>query len=52
MRVLILSLLWLNGCSSAAVRCDAHLRPINAPAAKAASEPRPAPVAAFKEGSP
>jgi hypothetical protein len=38
MRRLILCLLILNGCSSPAVRCDAHLRPINAPAAKASGD--------------
>jgi hypothetical protein len=38
MRSLILSFLWLSGCAAQAVRCDAHLRPINAPAGKVASE--------------
>jgi hypothetical protein len=41
MRSLILCLLWLSGCSSTAVRCDAHLRPINAPAAKVIPERAP-----------
>jgi len=36
MRLLIFCILILNGCASPAARCDAHLRPINAPAAKAA----------------
>ncbi len=34
MRVFILSLLALSGCASPAVRCDEHLRAINAPAVK------------------
>jgi hypothetical protein len=38
MRILVLSLLWLGGCSSNAVRCDAHLQAINAPAERAAAE--------------
>jgi hypothetical protein len=38
MRILILSLLWLGGCSSNAVRCDAHLQAINAPAGKATAD--------------
>lgn len=38
MRLAILCLLILNGCASPAVRCDAHLRPINAPATKTAAE--------------
>jgi hypothetical protein len=35
MRILILCVLWLGGCSSTAVRCDAHLQAINAPTDKA-----------------
>jgi hypothetical protein len=38
MRTLILCVLWLGGCSSTAVRCDAHLQAINAPAAKAVAD--------------
>jgi hypothetical protein len=38
MRILILCALCLGGCSSTAVRCDAHLQAINAPAAKAAAD--------------
>jgi len=37
MRSIILCFLWLSGCAAQAVRCDAHLRPINAPAGKLAS---------------
>jgi hypothetical protein len=33
---LILCAVLLQGCSSAAVRCDAHLVPINAPTPKSA----------------
>jgi hypothetical protein len=39
MRALVLILLLLGGCASPEVRCDSHLRPINAPAAKAVAEP-------------
>ncbi len=35
MRILILCVLCLSGCSSTAVRCDAHLQAINAPDEKA-----------------
>jgi hypothetical protein len=38
MRILILCALCLGGCSSTAVRCDAHLQAINAPADKAAAD--------------
>jgi hypothetical protein len=38
MRILILCILWLGGCSSTAVRCDAHLQAINAPAGKASAD--------------
>jgi len=34
MRVTICLLLLLSACSTPAVRCDKHLEPINAPAAK------------------
>ena len=34
MRFFLGSILLLGGCSSPLMRCDAHLRPINAPAAK------------------
>jgi hypothetical protein len=34
MRVMICLLLLLSACSTPAVRCDKHLEPINAPAAK------------------
>jgi len=34
MRVIICLLLLLCACSTQAVRCDKHLEPINAPAAK------------------
>jgi hypothetical protein len=37
MRVMICFLLLLSACSGAAVRCDKHLEPINAPAPKLAS---------------
>jgi hypothetical protein len=33
-------LLLLSGCSSPPVRCDKHLQPINAPAAKAVTSRR------------
>jgi hypothetical protein len=33
MRLIFCSLLLLCGCSASAVRCDAHLQPINPPAA-------------------
>ena len=45
MRLLILCLLFLNGCSSPAVRCDAHLRPINAPAMKVQGDPKSGAIA-------
>jgi hypothetical protein len=35
MRVMICLLLLLCACSTPEVRCDKHLEPINAPAAKA-----------------
>jgi hypothetical protein len=35
MRFILLCLLFVGGCSNSAVRCDAHLRPINSPAPKA-----------------
>jgi hypothetical protein len=38
MRILILCALCLGGCSSTAVRCDAHLQAINAAADKAAAD--------------
>jgi len=38
MRILILFVLCLSGCSSTAVRCDAHLQAINAPADKAGAD--------------
>ena len=38
MRILILCILWLGGGSSTAVRCDAHLQAINAPAANASAD--------------
>ena len=34
MRIFILILLALSGCSSPAVRCDEHLRAINTPSPK------------------
>jgi len=34
MRVMVCLLLVLSACSTPAVRCDKHLEPINAPAAK------------------
>ena len=34
MRLIFLLALVLSACSSPQVRCDKHLRPINAPAAK------------------
>jgi hypothetical protein len=42
MRLIIACLFLLNGCASHAVRCDAHLSPINAPAAKLQGEAMPA----------
>jgi hypothetical protein len=39
MRLIFCLALALSGCSTAAVRCDKHLQPINAPAAKIASMP-------------
>jgi|HubBroStandDraft_2_1064218.scaffolds.fasta_scaffold81215_3 hypothetical protein len=41
MRLILLLTLALSACSSPHVRCDKHLQPINAPAAKepAAKEP-------------
>ena len=50
MRVLICLMSLLGGCSTPAVRCDAHLQPINAPtprtsagsAKPAAAEAKPA----------
>ncbi|HEY1314599.1 MAG TPA: hypothetical protein VGE92_12015 [Steroidobacteraceae bacterium] len=41
--VCFIPLLW--GCSAPSVRCDAHLQPINAPAAAGTSS-HPAPAAA------
>jgi hypothetical protein len=38
MRILILCVLCLSGCSEAAVRCDAHLQAINAPTDQAGAD--------------
>jgi hypothetical protein len=35
-RFIVCFILLLQGCASHALRCDAHLQPINAPAAKPA----------------
>jgi hypothetical protein len=37
MRLILCLALALNACSTAAVRCDKHLQPINTPAPKIAS---------------
>jgi hypothetical protein len=43
MRILLLlgCAAWLSACSSYSVRCNKHLRPINAPAAAAPGSPAP-----------
>jgi hypothetical protein len=41
MRIFILILVALSGCSSPAVHCDEHLRAINAPAPKQVVEAVP-----------
>jgi hypothetical protein len=38
MRVMMALLLFLSACSTPAVRCDKHIEPINAPAAKMAAD--------------
>jgi uncharacterized lipoprotein YmbA len=38
MRGFLICVLLLSGCSSPSVRCDAHLKPINASADKTTSE--------------
>ena len=43
MRLIILLSLALCACSSPQVRCDKHLQPINAPAAKQANTPAMSP---------
>jgi hypothetical protein len=42
MRLIPLLVLALSACSSPQVRCDKHLQPINAPAAKEPSAKQPA----------
>jgi hypothetical protein len=39
MRLIVCSILLLCGCSTSAVRCDAHLQPINRPAANSTPSP-------------
>lgn len=44
MRILLLlgCAAWVSACSSYSVRCNRHLRPINAPAAPTPAKPAPA----------
>jgi hypothetical protein len=42
MRLFFCLALALSACSTAAVRCDKHLQPINAPAARIATPATPA----------
>lgn len=50
MRVFICAIPLLCGCSSPAVRCDAHLQPINPPAARDTPSATAAPGAAATPG--
>jgi hypothetical protein len=43
MRLILLLALALGACSSPQVRCDKHLQPINAPAAKQSTIPAMSP---------
>jgi hypothetical protein len=51
MRLILLSLLALSACSSPQVRCDKHLQPINAPAAKELAAKRPSADAAVQHAA-